>query len=147
MRAKRARRTCLYHLSRGYVLCTIQFNLYDAVQECKKRNETVPNAVKDGLLNAVKEPSQFIANFLKENDVKMKRTVENIFIILRERYTTDNESKKGKYQGKLITTLDNYEELTKDSLGKEWNEEDFLKNAFLQYMLYAYLGHGTDRIF
>lgn len=35
-------------------------------------------------------------------------------------------------------TQDNYSELIREDIKQEFNEEDFLKTAFLQYMLYAY---------
>ena len=35
-------------------------------------------------------------------------------------------------------TQDNYAELTREDFGQEFNKDDFLKTAWLQYMLYAY---------
>lgn len=70
--------------------------------------------------------------------MKIKRTLERILFILKQRYVTDDESKKAKSARKLKVALENYDELTKEPLKSELNKEDFLKNSFLQYMLYAY---------
>ena len=64
--------------------------------------------------------------------------MQGIFEGLKKRFQTDDEGKKKKYEKKLKDTEKNYTELTKDPLKSEFNEEDFLKTAFLQYMLYAY---------
>ena len=52
--------------------------------------------------------------------------------------STNDQSKKSKISKKTQITKDNYAELTKENLKQEFNEGDFLKNAFLQYMLYAF---------
>lgn len=64
--------------------------------------------------------------------------MNGIFEALKQRFNTDDESKKAKYAKKLDVTEKNYNELMMDPLKDEFNEDDFLKTAFLQYMLYAY---------
>ena len=96
----------------------------------------MPNDLKTQLPGAVKEPSKYISNFLKKDE--KTGTMEGIFESLKQRFQTDDESKKAKYAKKAKVTEDNYNELMMDPLKSEFNEEDFLKTAFLQYMLYAY---------
>ena len=61
-----------------------------------------------------------------------------IYGVLCERFQTNDESKKAKYARKTKMVHDNYSELTREDLKQEFNKEDFLKTAYLQYMLYAY---------
>merc|ERR1719419_1920864 len=112
------------------------FVMLQLTREYKKTNESVPNDLKTQLPGAVKEPSKFISQFLKRDD--SGSTMEGIFESLKARFQTDDESKKQKYAKKAKVTEENYRELTAAPLKKDFNEEDFLKTAFLQYMLYAY---------
>merc|ERR1719242_2872156 len=112
------------------------FVMLQLTREYKKTNDQVPNDLKTHLPGAVKEPSKFISNFLKKDE--KTGTMEGIFESLKARFQTDDESKKAKYAKKAKVTEENYNELMADDLKSEFNEEDFLKTAFLQYMLYAY---------
>jgi len=112
------------------------FVMLQLTREYKKTNEAVPNDLKTQLPGAVKEPSKFISAFLKRED--KNGTMNGIFEALKQRFNTDDESKKAKYAKKLDVTEKNYNELMMDPLKDEFNEDDFLKTAFLQYMLYAY---------
>merc|ERR1719419_2063855 len=112
------------------------FVMLQLTREYKKTNEAVPNDLKTQLPGAVKEPSKFISAFLKRED--KNGTMNGIFEALKQRFNTDDESKKAKYAKKLEVTEKNYNELMMDPLKDEFNEDDFLKTAFLQYMLYAY---------
>jgi len=112
------------------------FVMLQLTREYKKTNESVPNDLKTQLPGAVKEPSKFISNFLKKDE--KAGVMEGIFESLKARFQTDDESKKAKYAKKAKVTEENYNELMADDLKSEFNEEDFLKTAFLQYMLYAY---------
>ena len=100
-------------------------------------NENVPKEVMEQLPDAVKEPSIFISNFLKQKN--QSETLSSIFEAIQRRFVTDDETKKEKYAMKLKAEQEHYEELTKEPLKKDFNSQDFLKTAFLQYMLYAYL--------
>lgn len=51
---------------------------------------------------------------------------------------TNDKKKKEKYVKKLQSIQMNYQQLCLVQLENEFNKEDFLKNAFLQYMLYAF---------
>merc|ERR1719242_1904886 len=112
------------------------FVMLQLTREYKKTNESVPNDLKTQLPGAVKEPSKFISNFLKKDE--KGAVMEGIFESLKARFQTDDESKKAKYAKKAKVTEENYNELMADPLKSEFNDEDFLKTAFLQYMLYAY---------
>merc|ERR1712156_848162 len=112
------------------------FVMLQLTREYKKSNEQVPADLKTKLPGAVKEPSKFISAFLKRED--KNGTMNGIFEALKQRFNTDDESKKAKYAKKLDVTEKNYNELMMDPLKDEFNEDDFLKTAFLQYMLYAY---------
>jgi len=126
-------------------------------REYKKSNDQVPNDLKTQLPGAVKEPSKFISNFLKQKE--KAKTMEEIYDILQKRFVTEDESKKAKYAKKLKVTKENYDDLVNEELKEEFNKDDFLKTAFLQYMLYAYQQdmdkwddgtaswHGYDNIF
>ena len=65
-------------------------------------------------------------------------TMTNIFETKKERYVTDDESKKVKYARKMKATVDNFNELMADPLKAVFNKDDYLKIAFVQYMLYAF---------
>jgi len=112
------------------------FVMLQLTREYKKSNEAVPNELKTQLPGAVKEPSKFISNFLKQDD--KSGTMTGIYESLKARFQTEDENKKVKYAKKLKVTEDNYNQLMLDPLKTEFNEKDFLKTAFLQYMLYAY---------
>ena len=107
-------------------------------QEYTKANDEMPNEdeLKLALSPTLKEPSKFICNFLKENG--RTATMEAIFELLKQRFVTEDESKKAKYAAKLKVIEDDYGDLMNEPLNKEFNKEDFLKTAFLQYVLYAY---------
>lgn len=106
------------------------------MKEYKKTNESVPNDLKEKLPGAMKKPSEFISDFLKRED--KGKTMSDIFNVLKQRFVTENERLRVEYAKKLIVAEDNYHELIMEPLRNEFNEEDFLKTAFLQYMLYAY---------
>jgi len=113
------------------------FVMLQLTREYKKSNDQVPNELKTQLPGAVKEPSKFISNFLKQEG--KTATMEGIFENLKQRFLKqEDESKKAKYAKKLKVTEENYKNLTKEPLKEEFNKDDFLKTAFLQYMLYAY---------
>eukprot|EP01083_Nonionella_stella_P280065 952546_1 len=114
------------------------FVMLQLTREYKKTNSTVPNSLKVQLPGAVKEPSKFIASFLKRDETSIDETFLSIHETLCDRFQTDDNAKKAKYAKKLKMTKDNYVALTKSDLQREFNKEDFLKAAFLQYMLYAY---------
>jgi len=118
----------------GKVLRT--FVMLQLTREYKKSNDQVPNDLKTQLPGAVKEPSKFISNFLKQKE--KAKTMEEIYDILQKRFVTEDESKKAKYAKKLKVTKENYDDLVNEELKEEFNKDDFLKTAFLQYMLYAY---------
>merc|ERR1740116_773686 len=112
------------------------FVMLQLTREYKKTNESVPNDLKTQLPGAVKEPSKFISNFLKQ--AEKTETMEGIYDALIKRFQTDDDTKKAKYAKKAKVTEDNYNELMMAPLQNDFNEDDFLKTAFLQYMLYAY---------
>jgi len=112
------------------------FVMLQLTREYKKTDQAVPNDLKTQLPGAVKEPSKFISNFLKQEE--KTGTMEGIYESLKARFQTEDENKKAKYAKKLKVTEDNYNQLMMDPLKADFNEEDFLKTAFLQYMLYAY---------
>lgn len=64
--------------------------------------------------------------------------MNNIFDALKRRFVTDDDNKKAKFAKKLKVTEANYNELMMEPLKNEFNEDDYLKAAFLQYMLNAY---------
>jgi len=116
------------------------FVMLQLTREYKKQNAPVPDDLKKQLPGAVKEPSKFISVFLKKED--KNKTMEEIFNTIKDRFVTEDESRKQKYAKKLKVTMENYKDLTGDDgaeqLKEVFNEKDFLKTAFLQYMLYAY---------
>jgi len=112
------------------------FVMLQLTREYKKTSAAVPNELKTQLPGAVKEPSKFISNFLKQEE--KTSTMEGIYESLKQRFQTEDETKKAKYAKKLEATEKNYNQLMMDPLKTDFNEEDFLKTAFLQYMLYAY---------
>jgi len=114
------------------------FVMLQLTREYKKSNATVPNEIKQQLPGAVKEPSKFIASFLKRDEKFIDQALLTIYNTLCEKLKTNDESKKAKYAKKAKMTQDNYSELIREDIKQEFNEEDFLKTAFLQYMLYAY---------
>ena len=121
---------------------TLYVFINDHEQEYGKSNQSVPNdikQVKQQLPGAVNKASRFICDFLKENDAKIKRTLERILFVLKQSYVTDDENRKALYAKKMKVALENYDELTREPLKSELNKEDFLKKSFLQYMLYAYI--------
>merc|ERR1711994_386200 len=112
------------------------FVMLQLTREYKKTNESVPNDLKTQLPGAVKEPSKFISNFLKKDE--KSGTMTGIYESLKARFQTEDENKKVKYAKKLKVTKENYDDLVNEELKEEFNKDDFLKTAFLQYMLYAY---------
>ena len=94
--------------------------------------------MKQQLPGAVKEPSKFIASFLKKDEKFIDQALLTIYDTICEKFKTDDDSKKAKYAKKAKMTQENYSELVREDLKREFNENDFLKTAFLQYMLYAY---------
>eukprot|EP00486_Rosalina_sp_Unknown_P013922 CAMPEP_0201579248 /NCGR_PEP_ID=MMETSP0190_2-20130828/26679_1 /ASSEMBLY_ACC=CAM_ASM_000263 /TAXON_ID=37353 /ORGANISM="Rosalina sp." /LENGTH=413 /DNA_ID=CAMNT_0048013433 /DNA_START=23 /DNA_END=1264 /DNA_ORIENTATION=- len=114
------------------------FCMLSLTREYKKSNGTVPNEIKQQLPGAVKEPSKFIALFLKRDEKFIDQALLTIYNTLCDKFKTNDESKKAKYAKKAKMTQDNYSELIREDIKQEFNEDDFLKTAFLQYMLYAY---------
>lgn len=116
------------------------FVMLQLTREYKKSNDTVPNEIKQQLAGAVKEPSKFIAGFLKKEETFIDQALLSIYNSLCAKLNnqTDDVSKKAKYAKKAKVTQDNYAELTQEDLQPDFNQHDFLKTAFLQYMLYAY---------
>ena len=108
------------------------------MQQYRRCNESVSNGIKYEIPAAVKEPSQFIMEFLRSDKEFIDETLLNIFNTLLEKFKTNDEPKKAKYIKKTKMTEENYAELTKENLGQEFNQDDYLKNAWLQYMLHAY---------
>ena len=64
--------------------------------------------------------------------------MRTIYETLKQRFTTDDESKKAKYARKMNVVEQSFTELTKEPLKTFFNYKDYLKTAFLQYMIYAY---------
>merc|ERR550525_740140 len=90
------------------------FVMLQLTREYKKSNEQVPADLKTKLPGAVKEPSKFISNFLKKEN--KNATMQGIFEALKQRFNTDDESKKAKYAKKLKVTKNNYAQLTATEL-------------------------------
>eukprot|EP00483_Globobulimina_turgida_P009827 UN09846 len=107
-------------------------------REYKRTNSTVPIELKQELSRAVKEPSKFIASFLKKDESLIDQTLLTIYDTISEKFKSENASKRAKYAKKAKMTQDNYAELTSEDLSLGFNKDDFLKTAFLQYMLYAF---------
>ena len=98
-------------------------------------DESVPVDIKQKIPGIVKEPSVFIKKFLKEDRKFIEETLRIIYNgSVRSKF--DRSSKR--YAKKLKECEDDYNELIGHNLKMEFNKEDMLKNAFLQYMLYAY---------
>jgi len=110
------------------------FALLHLTREYNKRNERVPQDVKDRLSGAVTIPSEFISGFLKRKD--NLSTMLTIFKGLKLRFVRDDE--------KMKATEDNFNELMADPIGASFNREDFLKTAYLQYLLYAFAAAEED---
>merc|ERR1711879_62951 len=110
--------------------------MLELIRQYSKRNDDVPSNPKPRIRSAVKKPAKFISRFLKQRN-KMC-TMTNIFETKKKRYVTDDESKKVKYARKMKATVDNFDELMADPLKAVFNKDDYLKIAFVQYMLYAF---------
>ena len=108
------------------------------VQEYKKSDQVVPEELKAQLPRAVKEPSRFLSKFLKQDGDHIDQTLLSIYQQICARFNTEDEAMKRKYERQAKKSQENYAELTKGGLKTEFNKNDFLKTAFLQYMLYAY---------
>ena len=98
----------------------------------------MPKEIKNSLPGAVKDPAKFIANFLKKDEKFIDQTLLNIYHTISDKFHTDDETKRAKLAKKSKQCQDNYAELTREDLKRDFNKEDFLKTAFLQYMLYAF---------
>ena len=112
------------------------------IQEYKKSNKTVSREVKLKLAGAVKEPSEFIRDFLKSDGQLVAQTMQDTYDKIYARFLIDDDfddSKKAKYAGKQETSRHNFKQLTDEPLKASFNKDDFIKSGFLQYMLYAYL--------
>merc|ERR1712130_944351 len=107
------------------------FVMLQLTREYKKTKETVPKELKTSLPGAVKEPAKFIAVFLKKDEKFIDHTIS-------AKFHTEGDAQRAKYAKKSKQCQDNYAELTREDLKRDFNKEDFLKTAFLQYMLYAF---------
>mmetsp|Transcript_28476 Transcript_28476/g.46759 ORF Transcript_28476/g.46759 Transcript_28476/m.46759 type:complete len:300 (+) Transcript_28476:51-950(+) len=114
------------------------FVMLQLTREYKKRDETVPNEIKQQLQTAVREPAKFIAGLLKKDSAFMEKAFLSIYNSIVDGLHTDDDSKKQKAAKKINVAQENYAELSNETLQSEFNQNDFLKTAFLQYVLYAY---------
>merc|ERR1712129_190686 len=115
------------------------FVMLHLTREYKKQNKTFGSDLKQQLTGAVKEPSKFIQEFLKSDGQLVAQTLQGTYEKICSRFQTDDEAKKAKYAKKKETSKVNYAQLSDNTMKANFNREDFLKTAFLQYMLYAYL--------
>ncbi len=82
---------------------------------------------------------------MKKDEHFVDQTLLTIYDTLCAKYKTNST----KYAKKAKATQNNYAELTRDDLKIDFNEEDFLKTAFLQYVICISntIGHTNYRLF
>eukprot|EP01084_Bolivina_argentea_P285273 489169_1 len=76
------------------------FVMLQLTREYKKSNETVPNDLKTKLPAAVKEPSNFLSQFLKKDEKFIDQAFLTIYDTICEKFKTNDDSKKAKYAKK-----------------------------------------------
>ena len=84
----------------------------------------------------MQEPARFISAFLEETN--KSSTMKAIYESLRQREIMGNEIKTEQRAKRMKVIEDNFDELMANPLHTIFNKEDYLKTAFLQYMIYAY---------
>ena len=92
-------------------------------------------------------PAGFIFKFLKSNEQQRGETLTAIYKMFCGENTRRQSvaGKKDKYERRMETVQANYEELTQEQWQTAFNKVDFLKAAYLQYLLCAYHAEMEQR--
>ena len=111
----------------------------------KKTKQAVPQHVKDNLMKAMKRPAQFIDTFLKQDpeEMQLKLTLIHKMLQLRLQKIADKRpqtprSKQKKYRKQTETLLMGFEDVKQAPFQSELNKQDFLRPAYMQYLIYAF---------
>jgi len=107
----------------------------------KKNQQAVPQEVKDRLPNALEYPSRFMAAFLKQDAREMARKLSTVHMMLAaksQRGAGRPGAKKEKYVKLAKSIEDNFAELASETPRSPFSEKDFVRPAFLQYLICAF---------
>ena len=84
----------------------------------------------------MEEPARFISAFLEQTN--NLSTMKAIYEYLRQREIMGNEIKTEEHAKRMKVIEDNFNELMANPLQTIFMKWDYLKTAFLQYLIYAY---------
>merc|ERR1711923_285941 len=90
--------------------------------------------------DAMAGPAIFVSKFLKRQELQKGQMIESIYKMFCDENTRrqSDAGKRDKYKRRMETVQSNYGELSQEQWQTEFNKVDFLKTAYLQYLLCAY---------
>ena len=113
------------------------FVMLHLTRQYKREKKDVPEDVRGKLPAITRNSSKFIEQFIKQSAQTHQQMFQSIYYELK---TILESSKKdqSKLPKKLKQLEENFEQLTREPISSTFNENDFLKQSYLQYLLYAY---------
>ena len=114
------------------------FVMLHLTRQYKREKKEVPDDLRQKLPAMTKNPSRFIAEFIKKPHDAHDEIFLSIYNELKTNLETDKKMKQEKLNKKLDKLKTNYDELTRQPIQPSFNQIDFLRQAYLQYILYAY---------
>ena len=111
------------------------------LQVYKKKKEKMPKEIKQQLPIAMEVPSEFMSNYLKlppqEFDCNFS-VIHDILVSRCEESAARGDSDREQHDRQIDQIKSNYDELISQHPQSRLNKADFLRPAFLQYLICAY---------
>ena len=120
----------------GKVLRT--FVMLHLTTQYKREYKEVPDYLREKLPAITKNPARFITKFIKQPHETHNDIFLSIYNELKTKLQCDKKMQPEKWTKKLNTLKTNFDELTKQAIQPQFNQVDFAKSAYLQYILHAY---------
>ena len=114
------------------------FVMLHLTRQYKREKQEVPDHLRQKLPAMTKNPARFIGKFIKKPHDTHNDLFVSIYDELKTKLESDKKMKPAKLIKKLKTLKTNYDELTRQPIQPQFNQVDFLRQAYLQYILYAY---------